>query len=117
MTVQEIDLGEAMSRQGPAPVANGRDEGGGAQADRAGKAQMMLGHANIEGRPDNDVAGLLGLMGDDFRAEPVRAQQAGGPVLLIGADGNDHGLGPLEEILDLGPGGQVQQHGGLQSGR
>ena len=53
---------------------------------------MVLSHAYIEGRANQNIAGLLGLMGDDFRAKPVCAKQARGPMLLVRTNGDDDGL-------------------------
>ena len=113
VAVEEIDLLEPVGRERSAPVTDGGDEGRGPQGDGAREAQMMLGHADVEGGRHQDVAALLGLMGDDLWAQPVGAQQAGGAMLLVGADGNDHCLRALQEALDLGPGGQVKQHGAI----
>jgi hypothetical protein len=105
VAVEEIDPLEAVPAQRAHPVGDGGHEGRGAQRNGAGEGQMVLGHADVEGRGDQQVVpALLGLMGDDLRAHPVGAQQAGGAMLLIGADRYDDGAGTGEKGLDLGRG-------------
>ncbi|MCY1185738.1 hypothetical protein D9M73_265460 [compost metagenome] len=65
---------------------------------------MMLGHADVEGRGNQDVRCLLSLMGDNLGAHPVRPQQSGRPVLLVGTDRADDGTAALEKFCDFGPG-------------
>src|ERR1019366_9941985 len=48
--------------------------------------------------------------------EPVGAEQAGGAMLLVGADRDDDGPGTFEKGFGLLPGGELQQHGTV-SGR
>ena len=91
VAVEEQDAGEAVVGQRAHPVVDRRHEGRGSQGDGAGEVQVMLGHADVEGRRDQDVGGLLRLVGDDLRAQPVGAEQAGGPVLLVRADRDDDG--------------------------
>jgi hypothetical protein len=112
VAVQKIQLLEAREAEAAAPVADHRHEGRGAQRDGAGEAQVVLRHADVEGRRDQQVGVLaLRLVGDDLGAEPVGAQEAGRPVLLVGADGDHHRLRALQVVLDLLPGREVQQHG------
>ena len=55
---------------------------------------MVLRAADIEGRPDEDVIRrqALGMVGDDLRAQRIRADEAVRPVLFERADGDDDGL-------------------------
>lgn len=69
------------------------------------ETQVVLGHADIEGRADQNVGVLLRLVGDDLRAHPVGAQQAGGAVLFVGTDGNHHRAAAFQKLPDLDPGG------------
>ena len=107
VAVQKQDLLETMPGQRAHPIANRGDKGGRAQGNGAGKAQVMLGHADVEGGADQQVGVLLRLMGDDFRAHPVGAQQAGRAVLFVGTDGNDHRAAAFQKLPDLDPGGVV----------
>ena len=107
VAIQKQDLLETMPGQRAHPIANRGDKSGRAQGNGAGKAQVMLGHADVEGGADQQVGVLLRLMGDDFRAHPVGAQQAGGAVLFIGTDGNHHRAAAFKELADLDPGGVV----------
>jgi len=48
---------------------------------------MMLGHADVDGRRHQDVQFAANALGDQFRADGVGADEAGGAVLFGGADG------------------------------
>ena len=75
---------------------------------------MMLRHSYIErGRHQNVAAASMGLVRDDFGAQPIGAEQARGAVLLIRADRYDHGFAALKPRVDLGPRGKGKEHSGL----
>ena len=89
VAVEEKDPREPVVNQRPRPVADRRHEGRGPQRDGAGKIQMMLGHADVEGRRDQQVGAFVRLVRNDLRAQPIGAEKTRRPVLLIGADRHD----------------------------
>ncbi len=56
----------------------------------------MLGLADIEGGPDQEIAILTGAAADDFRAQRVGTQKAVGAMLLGRADRDQDGFGAGE---------------------
>nr|GEZ88269.1 hypothetical protein [Tanacetum cinerariifolium] len=110
MAIEEKYFFKAVACQRTRPVADGGNEGRWAQGNRAGKAQMVLRHANVESRRDENVGALLRFVGNDLRAHPVRAEQTGGAVLFVGTDRYDDRAAALEKLLDFDPGAVVQKH-------
>ena len=62
----------------------------------------MLRHPDVERRGHQNVPAPVRLVGDDFRTQPVRPEQARGPTLLVGAHRHDHRRGSLQPGVDLG---------------
>ncbi|MNT48508.1 hypothetical protein D3C72_1852910 [compost metagenome] len=104
MAIEEQDPVESVPHQRAGPVADGGDKGGRAQRNGPGEAEMMLGHADIEGWRNQDIGGLLGFARDDLRAQPVGAEQSGRTMLLVRADRDDDGAAARQELLDFSPG-------------
>src|SRR6185312_7210942 len=104
MAVDEIEALEAVARQRSEVVADDRDERRWPQGDAAGKGQVMLRVADIDGRPDQRAHRLADAGADCLGADRVGADEAVRPVLLGRADRHDDALGCLEIILDLLPG-------------
>ena len=74
---------------------------------------MMLGDADIEGRPDQETALGAGFRGDDFRTDGICAHKTVRPVLFRRTDRNHDTLAAFQIGLDFGPGCVVQEHVGL----
>ena len=72
---------------------------------------MMLGHADVEGRRHHGLQIAADALADQFRADGVGADKAGGAVLFGGTDGLDNARRALQIGLDLGPGTKLQPHG------
>jgi hypothetical protein len=107
MPVEEIETLKSVSREGLNPVAQCRLESGGPQRNRPWKGQVMLGHANVEGRRYEKLAtASVGFVGDDFGAQPVSPQQARRTVMLGGSNGNDDGAATLQPGVDRRSSGQ-----------
>ncbi|MNL38636.1 hypothetical protein D3C87_1608640 [compost metagenome] len=55
MTIEEEDFFKAVGSQRTRPVTDGGDERRRPERDRSRETQMMLGHADIEGRGNQDI--------------------------------------------------------------
>ena len=92
------------------PVADGGHEGGGAQGDGAGKVQVVLGHADVEGRRRPGCRRVFcaswAMISGHSQSVPSRPV---GPCCSLEPIGMTTVVRAGEKGLDLGPGGQVQQ--------
>ena len=111
MAVDEEETVEPVPRKRFDDIADDGDQGRRPERRRTGKAQMMLGHADVDGRRHHGLQIVADTIGDQFRAEGVGADEAGGAVLFGGADGLDNSRRTLQIGLDLGPGTKLQPHG------
>jgi hypothetical protein len=87
VAVDEEETVEPVPRKRFDDIADDGDQGRWPERRRTGKAQMMLGHADVDGRRHQDVQFAANALGDQFRADGVGADEAGGAVLFGGADG------------------------------
>lgn len=71
VSVEEIYPLEPMSCQGAHPITDCRDERGWSKRYRSRKTEMVLRHADVESRPNQNVGCLLGFVGDDLRTQPI----------------------------------------------
>ena len=101
---------EAMFGQAFHIIFNDRNQRSGADGDRAGKAQMMLSHANFDGRADQD-AGLLGeVFGNPYWSDDVRADHAIGAMLFMRTNRHDDALFLLQILFGLAPSQVLEVH-------
>ena len=99
-----------LPRQRHHRVAHDGDQRGRLQRDRAGEVEMMLRHADRNGRRHQRAHLLAGAAGDHLGGQRVGADQARGAMLLGRADGDDDaGLG-LEIVVDELPGFELKLH-------
>ena len=88
----------------------------GAQRDAAGKREVVLSHADADGRTDQGVFLLSHRPGHDFRADRVGPDEPVRPVLFGRADRDDDRGGPLKIGFHLLPGAELELHGGYLAG-
>ena len=83
----------------------------GRNVDAAGKREVVLGHADADGRADEGVFVLSHRPRHHFGADRVRSDEPVRPVLLRRADGDDDRGGPLKICFHLLPGTELELHG------
>ena len=74
------------------------------------KPEMVLRHANRDGRRDERPGGFADPSRDHLGADRIGADQAGWPVLLGRADRQDDPPAGVKISLDLLPGLQLKLH-------
>ena len=112
MPVQKIKAREPGAREGLDVIDGQRDQGRRARRYRAGKAEVELGCAKRNDRPDEDIVVFTGGAGNKFRTDGVCADQPR-RAMLFGRSGGDDDTGRAAEIgFYLGKGRQVELHVG-----
>ena len=108
VAVDHVDPLEAVPGQRQHDVVQDGEKGRGLQADGAGEAEMVLGHAEGLGGGHQHSCAPAHLQGHGLGGEGIGADGAGGSVLLGGAQGQDHAAAAGQVGLHLGPAAQLQ---------
>jgi len=93
VAVEEEKAVEAMAGQGVDHVLDDRHQGAGPKSNGAGKAEMVLGHADGKRRRHKRARGIAQTARQNLWAESIGADKAVGAMLFGRPYGNHHTTG------------------------